>query len=409
MSPKAWRLAIPLAILAALVLLLAVTASPVPSDGTTGRAENLGRMLLYAGAALVFSFLCSVAEAVLLSVSPAYLASRAQGGSRAARLLEKVKTDIDRSLAGILTLNTIAHTVGAGGAGAEAAIYFGDQYVGVAMVVLTLLILFVSEIVPKTLGAVYWRQLAEPTAWFIQILVWGLYPLIWLSEKLTRLITGGREIHAPSREEIAAMAEISEDHGQLDARESRILRNLFRFSELRVEDIMTPQTVVLALPQHLAVSEVMKLHPDLPFSRIPIYGDNRDDVTGFVLKTEILLAELQGHGEDPLEDLARDVRAVSENASLEHAMDELLENRVHLLVVFDEYGGLAGVVTLEDVVETLIGIEIVDEADKIDDMRQLARRKWKERIALLGIDVAALEGAAPPPPGEGDTAIDRRE
>jgi len=253
---------------------------------------------------------------------------------------------------------------------------------------------------------VYWRRLALPTAWFIQILVWGLYPLIWLSERLTRLITGGTEIHAPSREEIVAMTEIGEDHGQLDARESRVLRNLFRFSELRVEDIMTPQTVVMALPQHLAVSEVLKRHPDLPFSRIPIYGDSRDDVTGFVLKTEILLAELQGRGAGPLKDLARDVRAVSEDASLEHAMDELLDKRAHLLVVFDEYGGLAGVVTLEDVVETLIGIEIVDEADKIDDMRLLARRKWKERIKERGIDVAALDDAVPPPEGGSDVASD---
>ena len=387
-----------LGIAGAFLLLGAVVASPVlpgAGVGATGQSENLMRMLLYAGVALVFSFLCSVAEAVLLSVSPAYLATLAQGGSRSARLLQTAKKSIDRSLAGILTLNTIAHTVGAGGAGAEAALYFGDQYVGVAMVVLTLLILFASEIVPKTLGAVYWRQLAYPTAWFILILTWVLYPLIWVSEKLTRVITGGKEVHVMSREEIEAMAEIGADHGHLDARESRILRNLFRFDELRVKDIMTPRTVVFALPKDLPVSEAVRRHPDLPFSRIPIHGGTRDDVLGFVLKTDLLLAELQGRGSEPVESLVRPVRAVSEDASLVAAMDELLDERVHLLVVVDRYGGLSGVVTLEDVVETLIGIEIVDEADKTDDMRQLARRQWQERVARLGIDLDALGGTSP--------------
>ena len=387
-----WSLLTTFGILGAFALLVAGMASPILPGPETGQAANLTRMILYAAVALVFSFLCSVAEAVILSVSPPFLATRVQQGSRSAMLLQKVKTDIDRSLAGILTLNTIAHTVGAGGAGAEAATYFGDAYVGVSMAVLTLLILFLSEIVPKTLGAVYWRQLAYPTAWFVQLLTWVLYPLIWLSEKLTRLITGGKPAHVLSRDEIAAMADIGEDHGQLDARESRILRNLFRFDRLRVKDIMTPRTVVFTLQQDTLVSDVVTRHADLPFSRIPIHGTSRDDVTGFVLKTDLLLAELQGRGASPVKEFARDIRAVSEEASLERVTDEMLDKRQHMLVVFDEYGSMAGVVTLEDVVETLIGIEIVDEADEIDDMRLLARRKWQKRMDSLGIDLDALTG-----------------
>jgi len=343
-------------------------------------------MVLYACLALIFSFLCSVAEAVLLSVSPSYIVHLEQQGSTSASRLKKVKTDIDRSLAAILTLNTIAHTVGAGGAGAEAAAYFGDRYVGIAMAVLTLLILFLSEIVPKTLGAVFWRSLAGPTAWFIQILTWVLYPFIWVSERLTKLITGGKQVHIFSREEFAAMAEIGAEGGYLAAAESRILRNLFRFPELRAEDIMTPRTVVFALQQDLTTSEALEKHPEIPFSRIPVYGETLDDITGFVLKTDLLIAQLQGRGEVHLKEMKRDLGIVTEDASVEHIADELLGKRAHLLAVLDEHGGLAGVVSLEDVVETLIGIEIVDEADKIDDMRLLAREKWEERMQRLGLD-----------------------
>ena len=365
---------------------------PSSSGGETGQPENLAKMVLYAGLALVFSFLCSVAEAVLLSVSPSYIVHLEQQGKKSATRLKKVKTDIDRSLAAILTLNTIAHTVGAGGAGAEAAAYFGDRYVGIAMAVLTLLILFLSEIVPKTLGAVFWRSLAGPTAWFIQVLIWVLYPFIWISERLTKLITGGKEVHVFSREEFAAMAEIGAEGGYLDDSESRILRNLFRFPELRAEDIMTPRTVVFALHQDLTVSAVLEDYPEIPFSRIPIYGRNRDDITGFVLKTDLLIAQLQGRGAEPISALRRDLEIVLEDASVEQVADELLGERSHLLAVFDEHGGLAGVVSLEDVVETLIGIEIVDEVDRVDDLRRLARQKWEKRMERLGLDPLTFNG-----------------
>ncbi len=387
-SPVVKRRTLVLSLLIALGVVAAVWAVgvPSPSSGETGQPEHLAKMVLYACLALIFSFLCSVAEAVLLSVSPSYIVHLEQQGSKSAARLKKVKTDIDRSLAAILTLNTIAHTVGAGGAGAEAAAYFGDRYVGIAMAVLTLLILFLSEIVPKTLGAVFWRSLAGPTAWFIQILTWVLYPFIWVSERLTKLITGGKQVHIFSREEFAAMAEIGAEGGYLAAAESRILRNLFRFPELRAEDIMTPRTVVFALQQDLTISEALEKHPEIPFSRIPVYGETRDDITGFVLKTDLLIAQLQGRGEVHLKEMKRDLGIVTEGASVEHIADELLGKRALLLAVFDEHGGLAGVVSLEDVVETLIGIEIVDEADKIDDLRRLARQKWEERMKRLGLD-----------------------
>ncbi|NQT36870.1 MAG: HlyC/CorC family transporter [Planctomycetes bacterium] len=349
-------------------------------------------MLVYAASALVFSFLCSVAEAVVLSVSPSYILNLEKEGRRGARLLKKIKTDIDRSLAAILTLNTIAHTVGAGGAGAEAAAYFGDAYVGIAMAVLTLLILFLSEIIPKTLGALYWRRLAIVTAQFVQFLIWGLLPLIYISEKLTKLLTRGRSVHRFSREEFTALAEIGAEAGHLDAKESRILANLFRFPDLRAEDIMTPRTVVLAWQQDLTVHEVMENYADISFSRIPIFGETIDEITGFVLKTDILLDEHRTDGKAKLHELRRELRAVTEKTPLSQVLEELLDNRAHILLVVDDYGGTEGLVTLEDVVETLIGIEIVDEADKIDDMRQLARQKWEARMKRIGIDVRESEG-----------------
>ena len=380
-------------VLSGLLLVAAGWAAVVSGTSAVeaGEPEHLFMMVLYASSALVFSFLCSVAEAVLLSVSPSYIAHLRQEGKKSAVLLDKVKVDVDKSLAGILTLNTIAHTVGAGGAGAEAAAYFGDKYVGIAMAILTLLILFLSEIVPKTLGALFWRRLAVPTALFIRVLTVVLYPLIWVSEKLTTTITGGKRVHSMRREEFAALADVGERSGQLDPHESRILRNLFRFPELRAEDIMTPRTVVFSLQQDMTLTEVEEKFPEIPFSRIPIYGEKRDEVTGFVLKMDILHRHLREGGEIPLRDLKREIRVVAETASLEHVIDEMLDHRAHLLLVIDEYGGVAGVVTLEDLVETLIGIEIVDEADKTDDLRRFAREQWARRMQRLGINLKSDE------------------
>lgn len=244
---------------------------------------------------------------------------------------------------------------------------------------LTLLILFLSEIVPKTLGAVYWRSLAGPTATFVRLLIVVLYPLIWVSELLTRLITRGKPVHAFSREEFAALADVGVQRGQIEIGESRILKNLFRFRELRVEAVMTPRTVVFALQQDLTIDAALAEHPDPSFSRIPIFGKDVDDVRAFVLKGDLMREKLAGRGDLPLRELGRKIEAVSEKASLGAVFDRLLKNRLHLALVLDEYGGLAGLVTLEDVVETLIGTEIVDEADEIEDLRKLARQRWEER------------------------------
>ena len=383
--------------------LLASGGNVAADPAAKGQPQHLVMMIIYATIALGFSFLCSIAEAVVLSISPSYIVNKEREQARSAPVLRNMKTNIDRSLAAILTLNTIAHTVGAGGAGAEAANYFGQEWIGVSMAVLTLLILFLSEIIPKTIGAVYWRRLAPLTSYFVRLLTWSLYPLIWISEQITKLLTGGRSTHAFNRDEFTAMADIGAAGGHLDVRESRILRNLFRFPTLQAEDIMTPRTVVFALQQDQTAAEVLAKHNQLHFSRIPIYGENRDDITGFVLKTD-LLSNAQSSGKGKLRDFRREIRAIEENTPLSQTLEELLDNRAHILLVVDKYGGMQGLVTLEDVVETLIGIEIVDEADEIDDMRRLARQKWEERMKRIGIDVR--QGPAEPDPlSKEETAI----
>lgn len=348
-------------------------------------------LTVYVLLALVFSFLCSVAEAVLLSITPTYIEGIREKSSARAKLLTRLRqTSVDQSLAAILTLNTIAHTVGAVGAGAEATKVFGSAWVGLFSAIMTLLILFLSEIIPKTIGAVHWRRLSWPTALFVNALIKILYPFIWFAEKLTRLIAHGKTMHVFSRDEFIAMADIGERSGRIHEHESRIFRNLFQFGSLRAMDIMTPRTVISALKQDMTISEAAKVVAELAFSRYPVYVDDIDDAPGFVLKEDIYILELKNQGDTKLEAIKRDLRAVPETMPLALLLEFLLDQRQPIALVVDEYGGTAGLVTLEDVVETLLGMEIVDEMDEVRDMRALARRQWEKRARALGLEV---EGA----------------
>ena len=382
--------------LLALVLVLVVGAvsvlaigGPPPAD-TVGEASSFDVVMLvaYVSLALVFSFLCSVAEAVLLSITPSYIAGLKERNPQRAALIEKLKQDdVDRSLAAILTLNTIAHTVGAIGSGAKATVVFGSAWFGVFSAIMTLMILFLSEIIPKTLGAVHWRRLVRPTATFIRLLIFMLYPLIWISERLTRLVARGAKVHAFSREEFVAMAGVGERAGELHERESRIIRNLFRFDRLWARDIMTPSTVISALQEDLTVSDVFAEEGARPFSRLPVYATNLDDVTGFVMKDDILAAKARDEHSTRLSALKRELLNVSAEMPLSELFDLLLDKRQHIALVLGEYGETVGLVTIEDVIETLVGLEIVDETDTVEDMRVLARRQWERRARSLGIDM----------------------
>lgn len=350
-------------------------------------------LLSYVLLALGVSFLCSIMEAVLLSATPSFIEMQAREGSRWAERLYELKQDIDRPLAAILSLNTVAHTVGAAGAGAQAVVVYGDAVVGLFSAGLTLLILIFSEIIPKTLGALYWRRLAPAVTRILVPSIWIVWPLVKLSQGITQLLARGRKTVPVSREELTAMAELGEEQGVFEAGESRIIQNLFRFSSLRVKDIMTPRIVTFTLPEALTVREVVDEHEEFRFSRIPVYTETRDDVTGYVLTDEILLRAAQEQGHVPLRSLKRDILVVPASLHLHELFERMLDGLEHIALVVDEYGGVEGVVSMEDVVETLLGLEIVDEADSAEDMQMLARRQWLTRARRLGIVPRELEDA----------------
>ncbi len=345
-------------------------------------------LVLYVLLALGVSFACSVMEAVLLSVTPGYIGALERQGDPAGDRLRGMKEEIERPLAAILTLNTIAHTVGAAGAGAQAAVVFGSAAVGVFSAILTFLILILSEIIPKTLGASYWRRLAPPVARVLPALVWLVWPLVQLSLWLERLLSGERGRGGTvSREEIAAMAEEGRRVGVVRESESQILERLFLFGELRVRDVMTPRTVVFALPAEATLEEVLEAHDVLRFSRIPIYRGEPGEIRGYVLKDAVLRRAAGGEGDTRLEELRRDFLVVPETLPLPDVFEQLVEEGELIALVVDEHGTVAGIVTMEDAIETILGREIVDEADSAEDMRALARRRWRRRAERMGIDV----------------------
>jgi len=337
-------------------------------------------LITYILMALVFSFLCSVAEAALLSITPSYIVELRGRKPKLAVLLKKLKQDnVDQSLAAILTLNTIAHTVGAIGSGSKATVVFGSAWFGLFSALMTLMILFLSEIIPKTIGAVYWRSLAGSTAIFVQFLIWSLFPLIWISESLTRLIARGKTSYIFSREEFIAMADIGEQSGKIDKRESKIIKNLFRFDFLTSSDIMTPRTVISSLPQDMTVAETLDAKPPVTFSRLPLYQTDLDHITGFILRNDLLLFMARERGEVIIETLKREIKTVPGNMSLSSLLEFFLEQRQHIAIVIDEYGGTKGLVTIEDVIVTFVVMEIGDEMGQVEGMQALGRRRWVKR------------------------------
>ncbi|WP_432823726.1 CNNM domain-containing protein [Trichloromonas sp.] len=342
-------------------------------------------LVLYLFIALFFSFMCSILEAVLLSVSPAYIVIMEKDSPRIARLLTRFKENIDRPLAAILTLNTFAHTIGAAGVGAQAQRLWGDKYLSLVSALLTLAILVLSEIIPKTLGAIYWRQLAPSGARLIQGLILLLYPCVVISQLLTRLLHKPQGESVFSRADLSAISTFVEKEGGILQDESRIIRNLMRFNRIYVESIMTPRTVVMALPEESTVGDYLRQHLDCPFSRIPVYGENIDQITGFVRKDELQREIILRRHDRPLKELARQLVVVYEYSHLLSLFKSLLGQNAHIALVINEYGGFEGIVTIEDLIETLLGIEIVDELDTVEDLQRLARENWQKRARKLGL------------------------
>ncbi len=336
-------------------------------------------LFIYLGIAIGVSFLCSVLEAVLLSITPSFVEQLQTKRPKSGAVLANVKLRLDESLSSILILNTFAHTMGAAGVGAQAIGIFSERWETLIALLLTLVILYFSEIIPKTLGATFWRALAVPSAYVIVWLVRIVYPLVWLATRLTRLFNQNKD-NEITREEIIALASLGHKDGSLISQENEYLSNILSLRELRTADIFTPRTVVHMLHQDTTVTEALNHPLTGQFTRIPVYGNHVDDNTGKVIKGDLYEAERNGHGEEPISKFVLTLSAVSEKLPVQQLLDMFIKNHIHMYLVEDEYGQSSGVVTLEDAVETLLGREIVDESDTVTDMQALARDKYRERL-----------------------------
>jgi CBS domain containing-hemolysin-like protein len=330
-----------------------------------------------------------VLEAVLLSITPSYVSSKVHEKSVTGILLEKYKKDIDRPLSAILTLNTIAHTVGAIGVGVQAGKLFGANHIDLGLFsisyesliagIMTLAILILSEIIPKTIGANNWKMLAPFTIKTIRILIMALAPLVWLSQKITKSLNKNKEKSILSRSDFTALTMVGKESGALNPSESAIIKNLLGFERLVTRDIMTPKTVSFMVDQDVSIKEFYEANQPIPFSRIPSFSETRDNVKGIVLKDDVLQELVEGKGDKKIESLNNEVFFVRDTLPLPKLFDELIQKGHYLSVVVDDYGSMMGLVTLEDLVETMLGIEIVDETDKVEDLQKMARQRWEVR------------------------------
>ncbi len=356
----------------------------------------MGLLFGFFFASILFSFLCSILEAVLLSITPAYVGIQEQTDSHIAADLVRFKDDIDRPLAAILTLNTIAHTVGAIGVGSQAALIFGESMLEIAGVpiislealiagLMTLAILIFSEVIPKTIGANKWETLTPFTIASLKIMLVVLAPLVWTSQYITRHLKKDKDKPVLSRTDFLAMAKLGTESGVLEESEQTIIHNLLRFSKVLVKDVMTPRIVVNTASEEITVREFQNVNSNLPHSRIPVYREKNDNITGYVLRDDILLnlAETQDH--TLLKALRRDIVVVHRTVPIPDLLDTFLIKKEHMALVVDEFGGMEGIVTMEDIIETLLGLEIVDESDNEADMQALARSNWERRAKRLGI------------------------
>ena len=325
-------------------------------------------LFFYLFLALFVSFLCSVMESVLLSTPISFLNVKKEDGVKSANTFIRLKENIERPLSAILSLNTIAHTIGAAGVGAEATKLFGEVY-----------------FIPKTIGALYWRNLAIASGLIINGMVFLTYPLVVFTGYISKIFSRGEDEVSVSREEISAMANIGTEEGVFEEKENRIIQNLIRLKSLNVTEIMTPRVVVEVADENMLLKDFLGKKKYLYYSRIPIYQENKDNITGYVFRQTVFERIAEGKTNLKLKDLVRPIVVVPEFQTLLNTWDKLLAEKEHIALVVDEYGGMDGIVTMEDIIETLLGLEIIDERDRIVDMQQYAKERWKERKAKYNI------------------------
>jgi CBS domain containing-hemolysin-like protein len=368
-------------------------------------------LIIYATISIFFSFLCSILEAVLLSITPTYINLKKNEGESYATDLEILKKDVDKPLIAILTINTIAHTVGAILVGVQAKVAYAEMYgsetisifgieftedlmVGVVSTIMTILILVASEIIPKTIGATYWKGLANFTAKTLKLMILPLKytGILWILQLTTKLIGGKGHGSILSREGFLVMTEMAEKDGVFQKNESKVIRNMLGFKEIKVNDVMTPRTVLETADESETIQSFYDAHKKLRFSRIPVFKENPDEITGYFLKDSLLEAIINGKGADSLATIRRDILITDRELSIPDLFDKLIKEKEHIALVVDEYGSVSGLVSQEDVIETLLGLEIMDETDNVADMQALARKSWENRAKKMGVIEDNTEG-----------------
>ena len=352
-------------------------------------------LIVYALVSIFFSFLCSILEAALLSFTPTFLRLKTQEGKGYAKTLTLLKKDIDQPLIAILTLNTIAHTVGAilVGVQAEKLPYkvelWGMNIVGIVSAIMTLLILVVSEIIPKTIGATYWKNLGPFTAMFLNLIILPLKytGILWLLMLVTRMVGKSAHVSSISREEFIAITDAAEEEGVFAENETTVIKNLLVFKSVQAKDVMTPFPVVTLEEESITLQQFHENHKNLRFSRIPVYKKMTHDITGFVLRDDVLEEIVEERGDKLLSEIRRDIYVVGAEKPIPDLFEMFIKQRVHIATVVDDFGNTIGVVTMEDIIETLLGLEIMDESDNIEDMQLQARKNWEKRAKRMGIQI----------------------
>ncbi len=349
----------------------------------------MGLLITFAVVSIFFSFLCSILEAALLSITPSYIKIKKKEGKQYANILARLKQDIDKPLIAILTINTIAHTVGAILVGVQAEKTFGDggNAVGIVSGIMTLAILVLSEIIPKTIGATYWQSLGNFTAKTLNIMIFPLKytGILWLMMLTTKLIGKSAHVSSMSREEFAAITDAAEEEGVFEESVTTVIKNLLVFKSVEAKDVMTPFSVAITADESMSLKEFYENHRNLKFSRIPVFKGKSTNISGFILKDDVLEEVIDEKGHQSLSDIKRDILVTNNNTPIPELFEIFVQKRAHISMIVDEYGNVTGIVTMEDIIETLLGLEIMDESDSVEDMQMLARKNWERRAKRLGL------------------------
>ena len=335
-------------------------------------------LLIFLFGALAISFLCSLLESVLMSAQVSFINMREDEGDKNAAIFLQLKQDIDKPIAAILSLNTIANTIGAAGVGHQTAILFGNEWFGLVSAIMTILILVFSEIIPKTIGTSYWKHLL-PLANVINALIYIMFPLVVLIRFISRLFSPKDTESSVSREEVSAMANMGEEEGVIDKSENKVIQNIMRLEDIKAYDVMTPRAVASTAPESMTMKEFYKNEELLHYSRIPVYAESPEYITGYVMRYNILEKLADDKFDLPIGSVRRDIEMFNEEMAVSDIWETLLKTKSQIGLIIDEYGSFQGIITLEDIIETILGLEIIDENDTVTDLQQYARERWEKR------------------------------